>query len=1593
MKSKLRQTGLLITFLFFGFTVGFSQVSFTMNPGSGCAPLTVTFTNTSTVGDTYYWYIGNQQYCQGFDTSYTFAHPGYYRITLFAFANQQPVGKFEKDINVSGVDTFFVYPNTTVCPGEEMYFGVNAIYDNIKWYFTPDDSATFNWVPFSFDNPGTYPVMMIAQTNCGIDTVIQTVHITGSAIPQVAIQIPSNEYCIGDPIQFKDPFPSESYYWDFDDGGSSDEKDPIYTYSTNGFRNVTLTVINICNNTNSATTFIDINNNVQAQADFWNDDPVCPNNLVKFDAEGAGTHFWDFGDGSTSTLHSPGYVYTDTGAYTVRHIVVNGCNNSDTVEKVIHILYNPSQKPSAWIYFNNINSNSDTTTVCPGEDVSFGGYVNDNSGVSFHWDFGDGNTSLEKDPVHTFNIAGFFEVRLIAVNNCLGSDTARKWVNVNPDSWPNAELNSLPPSICPGEKVYFFDQVNEMLKTNYQYSVWFGDGDSLVNISQYSDTIIPVIYHVYNDTGNYDFIFTVTNLCGNTDSLTGTILVHNNPSVPAFNYVMTSLSDDGDPSENDTTGCPGDAILFMSLGGISCHWDFGDNTFSTLQNVYHQYSDTGIYQVTLISTNGCGRTDTLKILVRVSTTNTPKSWFDVSDNTFCAGDSVKFKYYPNGINAYNLHWDFGDESTSTELDPVHFYSSGGDYVVKLVVTNGCGSDSSFRTVHIANPEVSFSTPDFLFQVNTAVPFTNHTEGAVSYLWSFGDGTTSTLQNPTHTYTSYGLYAISLTATSVFGCTSIAYDTIYVHDLHVTAVVHDYSCYNFPDGYIDITVTGGYPPYSYEWTHSGYTQPVTTQDLTFSTQIIDGDWTVVITDQNEISVSATYTLNRPQDISFTSVITDAVCGNDGSISITAAGGTPPYMYSWSNGLNDSIVSNLDTGTYTYTITDSHGCTKTNTITIQNPTVPHLSLMTANYPATCHQNNGTAWVFVTGGSGSYYFFWSDSLQQQNDTAYNLVADIYGVLVLDVNTGCTDSAFVLINENGGPVVTQLMTQPVSCHGQANGGASVTATGIAPLTYVWGTTPAGFGQSISGQPGGILIFAVVDTNNCKTFGYVTIPEPEELNLSFTYNNPFCYGSYTGNATANVTGGTQPYQFHWSNGSPYQSLTNRNANTYSVTVTDSHSCIVTGSITLVNPPQIMLTTNIYDVTFYGLENGSIDLTITGGDFPFTYNWSNNDHTQDIEQLAAGNYSVTITDANNCTAQTSAIVSQPDILLPHIQASGPANFCYGDSAALDAGSGYEIYQWSTGETSQSITVFETGYYTVAVMSDSSIGWDSVYINAAHPFSDEQICIVTLDSATGKNMIVWEKTNDAGTTSYNLYKETSSAGQYALLANIPFSNMSLYIDTSSNPSQHSDRYRLAVIDTCGNESEMSSPHKTMHLTVSTGIGVYNLIWENYEGFTFPSYTIYRGSSPDFLLPIGAIQSNLTTYTDYQPIGAYYYQIVVIKGDSCWASGTGKDMSGPFSQSLSNIEDNGIIDNISNGSETTTGLSIWPNPFNTSAIVYFINKNNVPYHLTITDVTGKIVRTQDQIIGNKVVIEKRTMLPGFYTIELKGDKTYRGKIIIE
>ncbi|KPK81884.1 MAG: hypothetical protein AMS27_15165 [Bacteroides sp. SM23_62_1] len=342
-------------------------------------------------------------------------------------------------------------------------------------------------------------------------------------------------------------------------------------------------------------------------------------------------------------------------------------------------------------------------------------------------------------------------------------------------------------------------------------------------------------------------------------------------------------------------------------------------------------------------------------------------------------------------------------------------------------------------------------------------------------------------------------------------------------------------------------------------------------------------------------------------------------------------------------------------------------------------------------------------------------------------------------------------------------------------------------------------------------------------------------------------------------------------------------------------------------------------------------------------------------------------------------------------------FCYGDSIVLDANVAADTYVWSDGTTSQTTTIYDNAEVTLAYEgTNNCYFYDTLNVIAQHVFEDEKPCVVTV-SADGQNLIVWEKTPEVGTASYNIYREVAT-DVYNFKANVPVGNLSVYRDQDADPRKKSYKYKISSVDTCGNESGQSFFHKTMHLTINLGLDTteVNLIWQNYEGFYFPYYIIFRGTSPDNLVAIDSIPWDNTTltYTDYGIIGRHYYRVGVILPFTCFPTEGKKADSGPYSHSMSNMEDNRLQDTGTSAVEPLTWeIRSYPNPFNYWTQIDFENSLKYPYELKVTDMSGKLVKMIGDIRDNKVVFLRDNLPQGFYMFELKGDRVYRGKFVIK
>lgn len=245
--------------------------------------------------------------------------------------------------------------------------------------------------------------------------------------------------------------------------------------------------------------------------------------------------------------------------------------------------------------------------------------------------------------------------------------------------------------------------------------------------------------------------------------------------------------------------------------------------------------------------------------------------------------------------------------------------------------------------------------------------------------------------------------------------------------------------------------------------------------------------------------------------------------------------------------------------------------------------------------------------------------------------------------------------------------------------------------------------------------------------------------------------------------------------------------------------------------------------------------------------------------------------------------------------------------------------------------------------------DTLDIIIKGPPQQPEICIVGIDEESGRNRIVWEKTDDPSIVSYLIYRETNQSDIYLLLDSIPSGEFSIYTDSGSLPGVVSQRYKISILDTCGNKSDLSNAHKTMHLTSNIGThGEVNLIWEHYEGFAFLSYNIYRNTHPDSLEFLTSVPSNVSLYTDQNPPeGDIYYQIEVIHPEGCNPSTKSTDYS---------ISRSNIIHVETTGIGTFPEISdfrIFPNPAHETLIIR-LNEQTKPVVTRLYNSSGMQIR---------------------------------------
>jgi hypothetical protein len=436
-------------------------------------------------------------------------------------------------------------------------------------------------------------------------------------------------------------------------------------------------------------------------------------------------------------------------------------------------------------------------------------------------------------------------------------------------------------------------------------------------------------------------------------------------------------------------------------------------------------------------------------------------------------------------------------------------------------------------------------------------------------------------------------------------------------------------------------------------------------------------------------------------------------------------------------------------------------------------------------------------------------------------------------------------------------------------------------------------------------------------------------------------------------------------------------------------------TITLtVNPlPEVDLGSDLHICEGDNIELG-VDLSEDA-----TYLWSTGETTRTITVGQAGSYSIDATNAENCMNYDTVEIAVDPPLTP-VRLPGDQQICLNGSLLLDAGPGYDSYLWNTLETSRSITVHTAGDYWVEVSRNNNVcrAGDTVHLSVVSPFPGARICIVTVDSVTGKNMVVWEKTPGAGIDSYNVWREGSTVNDSVLVANVPFDALSVVVDEGSEPELKAHRYWITVLDTCGNESGRSNIHKTMLLTTSLGPDRINLSWLEYQvenqPYLFVGYKIYRSPTNSDFAIIDSISSGSPLYPDINPpAGTNYYRVAGLLDKPCYPEGNRKKGTGPYHHSLSNMDENKLRDVGIRAFRDGKTLTVYPNPFTDHATLYFHNPEHSGYTLYIRDLSGKIILVKHNLTGEEIRVNRGPLKPGCYLIEIAGKRICRGKMVVQ
>ncbi len=740
----------------------------------------------------------------------------------------------------------------------------------------------------------------------------------------------------------------------------------------------------------------------------------------------------------------------------------------------------------------------------------------------------------------------------------------------------------------------------------------------------------------------------------------------------------------------------------------------------------------GNYNIAILDGNNCPATSTgtlnnqqcCNLQVAITSSSQPTCAGSSSDgsitfNVSGISGSATLTLYRNNVAQ--------TPSRTVTIDGSQPFSGLGPGSYYAILSSGAGCSDQSGTQNLADPGPCTCNLSITESV-THLDCHGATNGSIdvtvtggtppyTYAWTTSNGSGLSPSSEDQSGLSAGTYTLSVADNG--NCSTIKDITITAPtDLSIVAAVDHVTCNGAADGSIDVAVSGGTSPHSYSWTTSNGSG--LTQGQEDQSGLSAGRYDLVVTDDNNCTVQHAETIAEPTALSLT-LADQAVCpGETTNLPAAVAGGTAPYNYLWNTGATTSTLSGVGAGNYSLTVTDDNGCQAIATADVTETGSPTVSI---NGPTEVCANESitfSATPIISGATYAWTFSGSASPSTATGTTVSVTFSSSGTstVQLTVTNGTC---------SGSDQMDVTIRQPIEANGGANAticqGGSTILDGSASVgtDFTW-TIESGDPTSIDGGANTSMLtvsplfttvykLTVKDASGiCERIDYVTVDVDvnQGPSVSATVTDASC-GQSNGEIALQASNGQSPYSYSWGHiADDIATATGLAAGKYYYTVTDDNGCFVNDSSTINASGGLDLVLAQGDATCPGGFDGTIDLTVTGGTTPYTFDWTTTNGTgivqgqEDQLSLGAGTYNVVVTDDNNCTASASATISEPAAIVITLV---DQSVCTGETVDIPSmvvgGTSPYSYLWNTGATSSTLTAVGQGTYSLTVTDDNN----------------------------------------------------------------------------------------------------------------------------------------------------------------------------------------------------------------------------------------------------------------------------------------------------